>query len=318
MNIFITGCCGFIGFSISKELLKNSKNNVVGLDNINNYYDQSLKYDRLKILKLKSNFKFFKKDQNSNLNKIFDKFKFDCVLNFAAQPGVRNSFSNPRKYLNNNISAYFNLLENCKKYQIKKVITASSSSVYGNTENLPSVESNKLKPENFYALTKCSNEEMSKFYSDIFNLNIISLRFFTVFGPYGRPDMLIFKLCQNLFMGKKINIHNKGNHRRDFTYIDDAVRMVIKIINDKKLKKFHIFNICCSKPIGIKKILKIFDNYKKLQNINYISFQQGEVKDTFGSNKKFVKYFKINKKTKIEKGIEFTIKWFRKYYKIKK
>jgi UDP-glucuronate 4-epimerase len=318
MHILVTGSCGFIGFSLSKKLLENRKNNIVGLDNINDYYDISLKKNRLKVLKAYKNFKFYNKDLNSDLTKIFNSKRFDCIINLAAQPGVRNSFLYPKKYFNNNIKAFFNLLEYSKKFKVKKIITASSSSVYGDTKNIPSKEINKLKPENFYALTKCSNEQISKFYSNIFNLNIISLRFFTVFGPYGRPDMLIFKLCENLFFDKKINIHNRGNHKRDFTYIDDAVAMVIKLVKDKKLKRYHVFNICNSKPVSIKNILKIFNNYKKLSNINYIPFQKGEVKDTYGSNKKFEKYFKKSKKTEIENAIKLTINWFKSYYKIKK
>ncbi len=316
MKILVTGCCGFIGFHTAVKLLK-KKYKIIGIDNLNNYYDKKIKLSRLKILKKNKNFLFYKKDLNSNLQNIFKK-NINCVFNFAAQPGVRSSFHSPEKYLKNNIIAYFNLLENCKKYNIKKIITASSSSVYGNTNYLPSSEKNKLNPENFYALTKCSNEQMSEFYSRVFNLNIISLRYFTVFGPYGRPDMLIWKLCRNIFFKDKIYIHNFGKHKRDFTYIDDAVNMTLKVFNDKNLKNYNIFNICNSKPINLKDILKIFDNYKNLNNIKYISIQRGEVKDTYGSSLKFEKYFKKLKRTNIKKSINITIKWFKNYYKIKK
>tara|TARA_B100001964_G_C14175614_1_gene573694 strand:+ start:304 stop:1254 length:951 start_codon:yes stop_codon:yes gene_type:complete len=316
MRILVTGCCGFIGFHTTAKLLKKNYK-IIGIDNLNNYYDKKIKVSRLKILKKNKNFLFYKKDLNSNLQKIFKK-KIDSVINFSAQPGVRSSFLSPEKYLKNNITAYFNLLENCKKYNIKKIITASSSSVYGNSKYLPSRETNKLKPENFYALTKCSNEQMSEFYSRVFNLNITSLRYFTVFGPYGRPDMLIWKLCRNLFFKDKIYIHNFGKHKRDFTYIDDAVNMTLKVFRDKSLKNFNIFNICNSKPINLKNILKIFNKYKNLNNIKYISIQRGEVKDTYGSSSKFEKYFKKVKRTHIKKSISLTIEWFKNYHKIKK
>ena len=316
MRILVTGCCGFIGFHITAKLLK-QKYKIIGIDNLNSYYDKKIKISRLKNLKKNKNFLFYKIDLNSNLQKIFKK-KIDCVFNFAAQPGVRSSFLNPEKYLKNNIVAYFNLLENCKKYNIKKIITASSSSVYGNTKYLPSGETNKLNPENFYALTKCSNEQMSEFYSRVFNLNITSLRYFTVFGPYGRPDMLMWKLCRNIFFNDKIYIHNFGRHKRDFTYIDDAVNMTLKVFRDKNLKNHNIFNICNSKPISLKNILKIFNDYKKLNNIKHITFQRGEVKDTYGSSVKFEKYFKKIKRTNLEKSINLTIESFKNYYKIKK
>ena len=316
MRILVTGCCGFIGFHTTAKLLK-QKYKIIGIDNLNSYYDKKIKISRLNNLKKSKNFLFYKIDLNSNLKKIFRK-KIDCVFNFAAQPGVRSSFLNPEKYFKNNILAYFNLLENCKKYNIKKIITASSSSVYGNTKYLPSSEIDELNPENFYALTKCSNEQMSEFYSRVFNLNITSLRYFTVFGPYGRPDMLMWKLCRNIFFKEKIYIHNFGKHKRDFTFIDDAVNMTLKVFKDKNLKNYNIFNICNSKPISLKNILKIFNAYKNLNNIKHINFQRGEVKDTYGSSLKFEKYFKRIKRTNLKQSINLTIEWFKNYYKIKK
>ena len=159
---------------------------------------------------------------------------------------------------------------------------------------------------------------MSEFYSRVFNLNITSLRYFTVFGPYGRPDMLMWKLCRNIFFKDKIYIHNFGKHKRDFTFIDDAVNMTLKVFKDKNLKNYNIFNICNSKPISLKNILKIFNTYKNLNNIKHINFQRGEAKDTYGSSLKFEKYFKRIKRTNLEKSINLTIEWFKNYYKIKK
>lgn len=319
MNIILTGCCGFIGYHLTKKILLNKRNYIIGVDNINNYYSSNLKKKRLKELKNFKNFYFFKKDIRKGLDFLSykNKKKIDIIIHLSAQPGVRASFRNPETYFSNNILSFFNICEFAKKKNIKNILTASSSSVYGQIKDKASEEKDNAMPENFYALTKLCNEKFSEYYSRVFSLNITCVRFFTVYGPMGRPDMFIWKMCDNIFFNKKINIHNNGKHLRDFTYIDDAIAMLMKIIKNKNLKKFNIFNICNSRPEKLSKVLTIFKKIKKLRNINFIPFQKGEVKNTHGSNKKFTKKFGAIKSTSLEDGILRTVKWYKYYYKIK-
>ncbi len=319
MKFLITGCAGFIGFSLARELLKNKDNNIVGVDAISDYYPISLKKKRLSILKKKNNFKFFKKDLSkmNNVKSIFTKCKFDTIIHLAAQPGVRRSIKFPQEYYDANISSFFNILECARKIKLNKIIFASSSSVYGDNKSFPLTESFERNPKNFYALSKCINEDMAKYYSRNFKMKIIGLRFFTVYGPFGRPDMLIWKICENIQNNKILKINNFGKHERDFTYIDDVVSMVKKILIKKNLNKFEIFNICSNNPTKLSKILKIFAKErkdKKNKFVRYQKFQTGDVIKTHGSNLKILKMIKEYKKTNIEEGIFKTFKWFKKNY----
>tara|TARA_B100001029_G_scaffold176771_1_gene180281 strand:- start:1418 stop:2377 length:960 start_codon:yes stop_codon:yes gene_type:complete len=319
MNFLITGCAGFIGYSVAKKILENKNNNVIGIDKLTNYYSIKLKKKRLSILKKFKNFKFLNKDISSKKNTkyIFKNYNLDQVLHFAAQPGVRRSISHPHEYYDSNVSSFFNLLELSKAYNIKKIIFASSSSVYGDNKKFPLKESFDRKPKNFYALTKCINEDMANFYSKLYNIKVIGLRFFTVYGPYGRPDMLIWKMCENILFKKNLKINNFGKHERDFTYIDDVVKMVIKVSKIRNLKNFEIFNVCSNNPSKLKYILEIFkkiNNNKSFKNLKFQKFQTGDVIKTHGSNLKLLRKINSFKTIKISDGIFKTFEWFKKQY----
>ena len=322
MKILITGCAGFIGFNIAKKILGNKKNIVYGIDSVSNYYSVNLKKQRLSILKKFKNFNYKRKDLSKlkNVEDIFYRNKFDLVLHLAAQPGVRRSFNHPNEYYDANVSSFFNILECSRKSGIKKIFFASSSSVYGDSKKFPITEKFKRTPKNFYALTKCINEDMAKFYSDLYKIKIIGLRFFTLYGPFGRPDMLVWKLCENILFKKNLKINNYGKHERDFTYIDDAVNMVLNIIKLKNDKNFDIFNICSNNPIKLKYVINLFVKLGKnnlLKDFQYQEFQNGDVIKTHGSNLKLLNKISNFKFTSIENGVHQTFDWFKKYSKLR-
>ena len=235
MKILVTGCAGFIGFHLSKHLLEEN-NNVIGVDNINNYYDPNLKEKRLNILKKNKKFKFCKLDicNEDKIIKVFKK-RIDCVINLAAQAGVRYSLENPDAYFQSNLKGFYNILINSKRFKIKHLIFASTSSVYGNQKLIPIDENSDItNPIQFYAATKTSNELMASSFSQLYQMKISALRFFTVYGPWGRPDMALFKFTNNILRKKQIDIYNFGKHKRDFTYIDDCVNAIKLIIHAKK------------------------------------------------------------------------------------
>jgi UDP-glucuronate 4-epimerase len=314
-TIVITGVAGFVGFHLAKALLK-KKIRVIGIDNINNYYSIKLKKKRLLFLEKYKNFNFYKVDLRNliALEKIIENKNIYQIYHFAAQAGVRYSISNPSKYLNSNIISFFNILEICKMFKIKKLIYASSSSVYGDSDYFPLRETQLLKPKNFYAMTKKNNEEMADIYSKFYNINIIGLRLFSIYGEWGRPDMFIFKMIDSFYRKKIFYLYNYGDHVRDFTYISDAVSIILKINFPKKISH-NIFNICSSKAIEIKKVIQIITNLIGVPMIKKVNFQEADVYKTFGSNKKILKFTKFNKFTKIEKGIKNVVNWYKNYYK---
>ena len=319
MKILITGAAGFIGYNFSKYLLENSNYKVVGLDNLNDYYSIKIKKKRLDELRKFKNFDFFKIDlkNNKQLNKIFKK-KFNMVFHFAAQAGVRYSLKNPRVYIDSNIVGFFNLIENIKLYNVKKFFYASSSSVYGDSNKFPLTESDKINPKNVYGLTKKNNEEMVETYFRNTDIRCIGFRFFTVFGEWGRPDMLIYQYLASIFNKRKIfYLNNFGNHTRDFTYIKDVCQIMDFFIK-KKIKKPHqIFNICSNRPIKITSILKYIDsNFSVKPKIRKRKFQLADVKKTHGNNKKIKNY--VNKKSfdNIKKALADTSIWYKKNWKI--
>lgn len=316
MNILVTGVAGFIGFSLSKKLLTNHKNiKLYGLDNLNNYYSLKLKKKRIAYLKKFKNFEFKKIDlKNFNeLKKIFLKKKFDFAFHFAAQAGVVYSISQPRKYLDSNIIGFFNFLECCKIKRPKKIFYASSSSVYGNSKNFPLKENQPINPINYYGLTKKNNEEVAEIYSNFYGLNLIGLRFFTVYGEWGRPDMVIFKLLKSSFTNKIFNLNNNGNHYRDFTYIDDVTSLIDKL-RFKKLNKNHeIFNICSNNPVKLTYLIQLSKKYKLNLKYKMRSFQKADIYKTHGCNKKVIKKTKYKNFIKIEDGFLKCINWFKKF-----
>lgn len=323
MKILITGSAGFIGFHVSKLILEKYKNTkIIGLDSLNSYYDLSLKKKRLSILKKYKNF-FFVKNNLLNLRKnytFFKKNKFTHVIHLAAQAGVRYSFKNPRTYFDNNLVAFFNLLESCRVFKIKHLMFASTSSVYGDSKKFPVKEIFSTDfPLSFYAATKKSNEVMAYSYAKMFKMKITALRFFTVYGPYGRPDMALYKFTEKLSKNKQIELFNFGNHQRDFTFIDDAVDMVTKILLSKKNRNnFEIFNICNGKTRKLIDYIKLIEkNFKRKFKIKKIKLQKGDVHKTHGSLKKILKNLTREKNTNIEHGVKQFVDWYKKYHNIK-
>ena len=319
MKILITGCAGFIGFHLASDLLK-KKFNIYGLDNINNYYDIKLKNKRLRILKQFKNFNFYKLDltETNKLINNFKKNKYDIVINLAAQAGVRHSISNPGIYLTSNVIGYFNILNCAKNFKIKKFIYASSSSVYGNSKKFPlKEEENTDYPLSFYAATKKSNEIFAHAYSHIYNLPTIGLRFFTVYGPYGRPDMSLYKFVSKTDKSETIELYNRGNHIRDFTHIDDVVDAIRALITKKisfKKTPYMIYNIASNTPITLKHYLKTIEKkMNKKAKIKFKELQLGDVQKTHGDIKQLNKLINYKPKIKFDYGIENYVKWYKKF-----
>lgn len=316
MKVIVTGCAGFIGMHLSKNLLEKNFN-VIGIDNINDYYLKSLKYLRLSSLKKFQNFKFKKFDLNNatKVRNIIKKFKPDVIVHLAAQPGVRYSIANPSAYISSNIDAFYNVLEASRIFKIDKLIYASSSSVYGNNNKIPFDEGDNTElPESLYAATKKTNELLSHTYSKIYNMKIIGLRFFTVYGPYGRPDMATWLFTDSLFKNKKINIFNYGNLYRDFTYIDDIIAGINGAIDyDFKNKKIKhtVFNLGNNKPVKLIQFIKKLELVTKLKfKKNLKPMQLGDVYKTMASIKKSKKYLNFSAKTNLEKGLKLWIDWY--------
>ena len=320
MKILITGCAGFIGFSLSRKLLADG-HIIIGVDNINSYYSKSLKYSRLKILKkYKSKFKFYKYDisNKKKINKIFLN-KIDIVVNLAAQAGVRYSIIKPDEYFKNNVNGFYNILSISRKKKIKHFIYASTSSVYGENNNYPLDENQSCEnPIQFYAATKCSNELMAKSFSKVYNFRTTGLRFFTVYGPWGRPDMALFKFTKNIFLRKKIQIFNSGNHKRDFTYIDDIIDGIQKIIEKKNVKRniSEIINLGNSKSINLMRYIKVLEKEIGIKSHKkYLKKQPGDIVKTFSSIKKANKLYAYKPKVDVKEGIKRFVKWYKEYYK---
>lgn len=310
-TVLVTGSAGFIGYHLCKKLLNNNFQ-VCGIDNLNNYYSKKLKYKRNFELKKNKNFKFYKLDlKNKRKLNIFNKKKFNFIFHLAAQPGVRFSLTDPQKYIDDNIIAFSNILELCKKIKPKIFYFASSSSVYGDVRKFPIKETSKLNPKNVYGLTKKFNEELAKFYSKIYKIPMIGLRFFTVYGPWGRPDMLTLKLLENIKKNKNFFINNYGNHQRDFTYIEDVTKILLQLLNNyKKTNKFDYFNISSNKPINLMKAVNYLASKKNFKKLKKITLQKADVIKTHGCNKKILKIVKFKNFTDIFQGFDQTIKWF--------
>jgi len=324
MRILITGCAGFIGFHVAKKFL-DKKYKVYGLDNINNYYSISLKKDRLKLLKKNKNF-LFKKIDISNREKIKNLFrenKFDAVIHLAAQAGVRYSLKKPYDYYDSNLIGFSNILEETKNAKIKNFLFASSSSVYGESNTPPFHEkkSNTDNPLQIYAATKKSNEILAKAYFNLYKFKIIGLRFFTVYGNYGRPDMAIFDFVKNILQKKIIYINNYGNHYRDFTHINYATEIIFSlVVKATKSKKpfFKIFNIGSSSPIKIMKIVKLIQEILGVKaKIKFRKKQKGDVHGTFSNSKSIKAFTKIPNNVSIKEGLTEFINWYKYYFNVK-
>ncbi len=314
----ITGSAGFIGFHVCKILLQ-KKYHVIGIDNINNYYDVDLKLNRLKQLKkIKGNFKFHRIDISNykKLEQIFKNLKNFKVIHLAAQAGVRYSLKFPKTYIRSNLLGFWNVLELSRKYKTKHFIFASSSSIYGANKKFPFTEKdNTDQPIQLYAATKKSNEVIAYSYSNIYKLKVTGLRFFTVYGPFGRPDMAIFKFTKNILENKVISVNNYGNHYRDFTYVEDIAKGIISVASVNKDKNYHIYNIGNGKPVHLKYLIKMLEKLlNRKAKIKYLPLQKGDMIKTYSNTLKFNKDFHM-KFLSLNNGLKKFVKWFMYYYR---
>ena len=332
MKYLITGAAGFIGFHLSKRLLEHG-NSVVGIDNLNDYYDVNLKKFRLNELKGDPNFTFHRLDlvDRKGIEKLFTENKFDYVVNLAAQAGVRYSLTNPRAYIDSNIVGFLNILEGCRHSDIKHLVFASSSSVYGANTKMPfSVHQNVDHPISLYAATKKSNELMAHSYSSLYKLPCTGLRFFTVYGPLGRPDMAPFLFTRAILENRPVDVFNKGKMKRDFTYIDDIVEGVVRITvnipvldtgwnSDKpdpatSYAPYRLYNIGNNNPIELMQFIEVLEDClgKKAEK-NLLPMQPGDVHETCADVDDLINIgFKPS--TPIEKGIKRFVEWYLDYY----
>ena len=320
MKILVTGCAGFIGFHLSYCLLKKN-HEIIGIDNLNTFYDLDLKKSRLKIIKNFNKFHFYKFDliNKSKLDTIIKKYNIKYIIHLAAQAGVRYSLKNPKTYFKNNLEVFFNIIESSRNKKIKHLIFASTSSVYGENKKFPSNEyDNTNNPISLYAATKKSNEILAYAYSSTYKLPSTALRFFTVYGPFGRPDMALFKFTKNILENKKIELYNNGYHSRDFTYIDDIVEGIVSVIKKPKKNRipFNIFNLGNGNSKKLKDYLNIIEKkLNKKAKIKKLPIQVGDIKKTHSDIKLINNYTNYNPKIEIEKGIGEFIDWYLKYYK---
>ena len=321
MKILITGVGGFIGFSIAKDILENKNYFVYGIDNLSNISNQSkIKKDRIKKLKKYKKFTFKRIDINNfeNLNRLFKQYKFKYVVHLAALAGVRLSHKIPKSFFDSNVIGFYNLLEISKNFKVDHFIYASSSSVYGNSKKFPQTEKiNTDQPESFYAATKKTNEVLAQSYSTSFGLRATGLRFFTVYGPFGREDMSLFNFAKSINNNKEIKLYNYGKHYRDFTHIEDVINALNKIIFKKvKLKSIHnIYNIGYGKSHSLSKyinlISKEFNITPKEKKLN---LQSGDVYKTLSDIKKISKVYNYKPKINLIKGIKNYVEWYKEYY----
>tara|TARA_Y100001970_G_scaffold272864_1_gene370077 strand:- start:5104 stop:6060 length:957 start_codon:yes stop_codon:yes gene_type:complete len=313
-KILVTGSSGFIGMHLCEALLKDGIQ-ILGIDNMNDYYDISLKESRLKNLEKYANFDFEKADI-SNYNKlkeIFEIFKPNKVVNLAAQAGVRYSLENPQAYINSNVMGFMNILECCRAYEIEGLIYASSSSVYGGNEKIPfSIDDDVNKPISIYAVSKKSNELMAHAYNHLYGLHSTGLRFFTVYGPWGRPDMAMYIFLNKINNDQQIQVFNHGKMQRDFTYIDDIISGITSSI--KKNYSCEIFNLGNNNSENLMDMIAVIENYlNKKAKIRYLGMQPGDVKKTFADIKYSKSKLGYSPKTSINEGIIKFIDWYNDY-----
>lgn len=326
-TILITGSSGFIGFHLSQRLL-NDGYSVIGIDNMNDYYDVSLKQARLEILKQHHNFHFFLLDlvDRTSIMNLFKENKITTVVNLAAQAGVRYSLENPHAYVDSNLIGFVNILEACRHHNIQHLVYASSSSVYGANKKIPfSTQDNVDNPVSLYAATKKANELMAHTYSHLYNIPTTGLRFFTVYGTYGRPDMAYFIFTKNILEGKKIKVFNYGDMQRDFTYIDDIIEGVVRVMkqiptpqidNPNSKAPYRLYNIGNNKPV---KLIDFITTIEKSLGVTaekeFLPIQPGDVPITYADVDDLYESVGFKPSTPIEKGIDEFVKWYREFYK---
>ncbi len=337
MKILVTGAAGFIGSFLCKRLLNDSANEIIGLDNMNDYYDVALKENRLKALKENNKFIFIKGDISNKLfvDDLFNIYKFDIVVNLAAQAGVRYSIDHPDAYIQSNIIGFYNILEACRFHLVKHLIYASSSSVYGGNEKTPFSEEDKVdNPVSLYAATKKCDELLAYSYSKLYGIKTTGLRFFTVYGPMGRPDMAYFLFANKLVKNETIELYNFGKCKRDFTYIDDIVECVTKIVyssssttncQDLKCPPYKIYNIGNSNPVCLLSFFKILSeelinagilpaNYDVNSHIKLVPLKKGDVPITYADVSELEKDFGFKPSTSLRDGLRQFAEWYKMYY----
>lgn len=334
-KILVTGAAGFIGFHLSGRLADRS-DEVVGLDNLNTYYDVNLKLDRLKQLEGRKNFRFIRLDLSDRdaVAGLFSEEKFDAVVNLAAQAGVRYSLINPYSYVDSNISGFLNILEGCRHNSVKHLVFASSSSVYGANTKMPfSVHQNVDHPVSLYAATKKSNELMAHTYSSLYNLPCTGLRFFTVYGPWGRPDMALFLFTKAILEGRPIEVFNYGKMQRDFTYIDDITEGVIRVIDKvpapdpdwsgdspdsaTSYAPYKLYNIGNNNPVELMRFIEVLEDcLGKQAEKNLLPIQPGDVPATYADVDDLTADVGFKPSTTIGEGINKFVEWYKQYYKI--
>ena len=336
MKVLVTGSAGFIGAALSRRLLDRG-DEVVGVDNLNDYYDPALKHARLARLTPHPNFTDVRLDiaDRAGIAELFDREKPQRVVNLAAQAGVRYSLVNPYAYVETNLVGFTNILEGCRHHEVDHLVYASSSSVYGANTNLPfSVHDNVDHPVSLYAATKKANELMAHTYSHLYGLPTTGLRFFTVYGPWGRPDMALFLFTRNILAGKPIDVFNYGNHRRDFTYVDDIVEGVVRVLDrpaeanpdwsgDRpdsatSYAPFRLYNIGNNNTVELRRYIEVLEDClgKKAER-NLLPLQPGDVPDTFANVDDLVRDFDYRPSTPIEVGVQRFVDWYLDYYGVR-
>ena len=322
-TILVTGGAGFIGYHLSKKLLEYNCN-IIGFDNLNDYYEVQLKYDRLKDLEGKENYTFIKGDlaDKEALENIFKNNTINIVVNLGAQAGVRYSIDNPDAYITSNMIGFYNILECCRHYPVDHLVYASSSSVYGANKKVPfSVEDKVDYPVSLYAATKKSNELMAHCYSKLYGIPATGLRFFTVYGPLGRPDMAYFKFAKKIMEGETIQIYNNGDMMRDFTYIDDIVKGIVNILPSapKEIEtgaRYKVYNIGNNKPEKLMDYIQVLEKHLgKEAKKEFLPMQPGDVYQTYADVTDLMNDFDFKPSTTIEEGLGKFVEWFKKYYK---
>ncbi len=333
MKILVTGSAGFIGYHLSHYLCARG-DQVIGIDNLNDYYDVNLKLGRLKKLEALSNFKFIKLDlaDRANMEKLFREHQFDAVVNLAAQAGVRYSLENPHAYVDSNIVGFTNILEGCRHQQVKHLVFASSSSVYGANTNYPFSESDNIDhPLAFYAASKKANELMAHSYANLYQLPCTGLRFFTVYGPWGRPDMALFKFTKNMLEDQPIDVYNNGEMQRDFTYIDDIIEGVVRVMDQPaepniswngnspdpatSYAPYRIYNIGNNAPVNLMDFIAALEKaLHKTAIKNMLPMQPGDVPMTYADTTKLEQAVGFKPQTSIETGITNFVDWYLEFY----
>lgn len=321
--ILVTGGAGFIGYHLSKQLLEYDCT-VIGYDNLNDYYEVQLKYDRLKDLEGREGYTFIKDDlaDKETLGKLFQEYSFDIVVNLGAQAGVRYSIDNPDAYISSNMIGFYNILECCRHYPVEHLVYASSSSVYGANKKVPfSVEDKVDYPVSLYAATKKSNELMAHCYSKLYGIPATGLRFFTVYGPFGRPDMAYFKFAKKIMNGETIQIYNNGDMMRDFTYIDDIVKGIANILPNPPEEietgaKYKVYNIGNNKPEKLMDYIQTLEKHLGREaKKEFLPMQPGDVYQTYADVSDLMHDFNFKPSTSIDEGLGKFVTWFKEYYR---